>query len=221
MRAYFIFVVYIIFGNTCLSAQGCSDFYYFRKDTEVVFLHYDAKGNVSGKDIGNTRNINKGENMALSEYPTITYNADSKTKAEFSQQVFCINNNLKINFPVSDIPGFTISLSYPSEMKIGQEIGKDVRKSFKMRVGDKETDILFSITNRKVIGQETVKTSAGEFKSEKIQYNLNFEYNIAGISIPLQKKIWEWFSPGYGIVKTEFYTKDGILEKASVLSSVN
>lgn len=221
MRIFLGLILLIVLGETDCPGQSCSDFYYFKKDKAVAFIQYDSEGNILGKNIGIIKNVSVGNGMALSDYPILNYDADGYIRDELTTRVLCMKNNLKINFSIPDLPGTETYLSYPSDMKTGQKLDKDINRYFEIIVEDRKTGVFFSITDRKVIGQEIVKTSAGEFKSEKIQYNLNVKYDVAGTLIPSNKKIIEWFSPGNGIVKKEFYTMDGVLEGSSILAKFN
>ncbi|MBK1896271.1 TapB family protein [Chryseobacterium paridis] len=221
MRTFLILLMLIMNGGENFFAQNCSDFYYFRKNTRVTFVQYDSGGNRVGKETGTLDNISIGKDMAMSDNAFILQSTKSKIADEFPSRILCINNNLKINYYISDLPGLDIYLSYPSNMKVGQNLGEDIRKSFNIGINDRKTLIHFNITSRKVIGQEIVKTSVGEFKSDKIQYDLSIEYNIDNILIPSTIRVVEWFSQNYGVVKKEFYTKDGILKTSSVLFSMD
>lgn len=220
MKIFGGYILFIMLGNTYFSAQNCSDFYYFRKDGVVTFIQYDSKGNILGKNIEIIKNISLGKGIALSDNSIVNYNPEGNVKEELPNRTLCIRNNLKINVSISTLPGIETYLSYPSDMKIGQKLGEDINKSFEISVSERKIEIFYSIIDRKVIGHEIIKTSTGDYKTEKIQYILNVKYNIAGISIPLNKKIIEWFTPGYGIVKKESYSKGGVLEEYAVLSSI-
>ena len=66
--------------------------------------------------------------------------------------------------------------------------------------------------NRKVTGKESVTTPAGTWDAWKISYDGQFRAKIGPIGIPVNFKAIEWYVPGFGIVKTETYSKNGKLE---------
>ena len=68
--------------------------------------------------------------------------------------------------------------------------------------------------NRKVEGNETVSTPAGDFECYVITYDT--EYKM-GIKMTMSSKLW--LSEGYGMVKQENYNKKGALIGSSVLTS--
>ncbi len=54
----------------------------------------------------------------------------------------------------------------------------------------------------------------------KISYNGLFRMQMSGIGIPMNMVVTEWFVPGFGIVKTESYNKNGKLMGSSMLTSI-
>jgi len=104
-------------------------------------------------------------------------------------------------------------IEYPSSLSADQSL-KDV--NFKMEMYNKGTlfvTITFDEVNRKVINKESITTPAGTWDCWKITYDMKFKASTAplNIGIPFNMLVTEWFCPGFGIVKSETYTKNGKL----------
>lgn len=67
---------------------------------------------------------------------------------------------------------------------------------------------------------EKITTPAGSWDAYKITYNGLFRMQMAGIGIPMNMQVTEWFVPGFGVVKTETYSKNGKLMGSSLLTSL-
>ena len=59
------------------------------------------------------------------------------------------------------------------------------------------------MTNRSVQAKEKVTSPAGNWDAFKITYHSKIKMKIAGIGIPVNTEVTEWYVPDFGIVKTE------------------
>lgn len=73
----------------------------------------------------------------------------------------------------------------------------------------------FMVTNRKVIGKESVTTPAGTFECYKISYDI-----ATKMMINMKTKATEWYARGTGLIKSETYSTDGKLMGSNVLTSI-
>lgn len=205
-------------------AQECSSYYYFKKDAEVTFITYNGKNEKIGRDVARITDVASESGASTSLYKVTKYDKNDRFKEESAANISCDGNQLKIGF---QIPGEVASksgeafYSYPSNMKVGQELEGNLDFSVNSTVKGKKTNISFNVKNRHVIATEKVKTPFGTFDSYKIQYDLHVRFKVMGIPIPMNLKVNEWFSPGLGVVKTESYNKDGKLEEYSVLTTIS
>lgn len=78
----------------------------------------------------------------------------------------------------------------------------------------------FKVTNRKVVGNETVTSPAGSWDCFKITYDADFSTKVMGMSMPMRMQATEWFAPGFGVVKTESYGKNGKLAGSTLITGV-
>lgn len=93
-------------------------------------------------------------------------------------------------------------LEYPANMKEGDML-KDgqFNMDFKMQNG-MGGNVSVSITNRKVLGRESVTTTAGTWDCFKISYKSRIVMKLV-VGIPINVETTEWYAPGIGVVKTE------------------
>ena len=75
-----------------------------------------------------------------------------------------------------------------------------------------------SITNRKIVGKESVTTPAGTFECDKITSDLTVETKMA-IGFTLSFSTVEWLAPKVAVVKSESYKK-GKLQGYSLLAKI-
>lgn len=207
-----------------LSAQNCRKAYYFTKGKKITFLKYDKNGKAAGKEIGTVIDVSEEGGRLNSKYNVIKYEANGKIKEDGSADVVCDHGSLKIGFQIPALEGqksSDASFDYPAGMKPGQTLESKMEMNIKGKTNGKKMDVSFKVENRKVIGDEQVKTPIGSFSAIKIQYDMDIKFKVIGIAIPMKLKIYEWYSPGVGLIKSESYNKDGNLEETSVLSSIN
>ena len=92
---------------------------------------------------------------------------------------------------------------YPLDFTIGEML-KDAH--LKMNVSMNNMNLpgtTIDITNRKIVGKETITTPAGSFECIKISSTIKFK-NIIGYEM----QSIEWISRGNGVVRTESYRGD-------------
>ncbi len=222
----------LLFSNAF--SQNCSGYYYL-SNSSVVMTTYDKKGDESGKVTYTISNINKSGNDITANFTSEMVNEKGKSLSKGSGKYKCNGGNLFIDAKASmpqeqmgaykdmDIKADEVFIEYPSNLSGGQSL-KDA--NFKMDVinkGSAFSTLTMDQTNRKVEGKETVTSPAGTWECWKISYDGRFRATVggpAGIGIPFNFKSTEWFAPGFGIVKTETYNKNGKLIGSTLITSV-
>src|SRR5262249_14156997 len=93
-------------------------------------------------------------------------------------------------------------IQYPMAMNVGDPLNDaSFAADFASSSGLKG-NISINITNRRVVGKESVTTPAGTWDCLKITYHSKMIFKI-GIGIPMSADVTEWYAPGFGVVKTE------------------
>jgi len=215
-----------------ISAQNCNGFYFFTDNAEVVMTVYDKKGSEGGKLTYKISGVSKSGNNATAGFTSEFVDEKGKSLSKGAGKLKCTGGALYVDAKVSvpqgsmaaykdmEVKGEESFVEYPSSMSAGQTL-KDV--NFSMEVHNKGS--LFStITliqdNRNVIGKETVTSPAGTWECWKISYDSQFKATMMGIGIPINMKTTEWFAPGFGVVKSESFSKNGKLLGSTLITSV-
>lgn len=226
------FVLSCLFSNAF--SQNCSGYYYLT-NSSVVMTTYDRKGSENGKVTYTISDINKAGDGITASFSSEMVDEKGKTLSKGAGKYKCNNGNMFIDARTSmpqeqmsaykdmDITADEVFIEYPSNLSGGQSL-KDA--NFKMNVSNKGnafSTLTMDQTNRKVEGKETVTSPAGTWECWKISSDGRFRATVggpAGIGIPFNFKLTEWFAPGFGIVKTETYNKNGKLIGSTLITAV-
>jgi hypothetical protein len=93
-------------------------------------------------------------------------------------------------------------IEYPNDMKPGDAL-KDATMNLDVDANGMKQNVTMVVNNRKVVGKESVTTTAGTWECFKIAYKSRITVKTMGIGIPINIEGFEWYAPGFGIVKTE------------------
>lgn len=233
MKLFVAFIcTFLLFSFT--HAQNCSGYYYLANGA-VEMTTYDKKAKESGKIIYTISNVNQTGNTTSASFASEMKDEKGKSLSKGSGKYKCSNGILFIDARVAmpqeqmgaykdmDVKANDAFIEYPGSFSNGQSLN-DV--NFKMDIINKGA--VFSVvtleqSNRKVEGKESITTPAGTWECWKITYDGRFKATIggpSGIGIPVNFKSTEWLAPGFGIVKTETYNKNGKLVGSTLITSV-
>ncbi len=196
---------------TCTSyAQSCTLFHQMKQGSKTEMSHYNKKGKLASKTTSEVLEVLPLENG---------YEADIRTKAidDEGEEIFngdvkmsCANNVISVSmqhilgpdqlksFQDMEVKIDETNILYPFDINPASTL-KD--GNFKAEVYSGELKIVtltFEITDRKVIGSESITTPAGTFDCLKITYNSKFKALFT-----FSSEVTEWWSPKYGLVKSE------------------
>jgi hypothetical protein len=217
-----------------LNAQECKGFYYLGAG-KVEMTMYDKKGKESGKGVYTISNVKKSGGTTTADFTSEISDEKGKSLSKGSGKYKCSGGILYIDAKVAmpqdqmsmykdmDIKAPEVFIEYPSTLSSGLAL-KDA--NFKMEVYNKGalySTTTFDQVNRKVEGKETIITPAGTFECWKITYDGKFKATMApmNIGIPFNFKGTEWFAPGFGIVKTETYNKNGKILGSTLITKTS
>lgn len=219
----FLPLLFLIFFSERSFSQDCKSSYYFQADKMITFIKYDKDGKNTGKEISTVSDVVTAGSAISSKFHTKKYEADGKLKEEGVANINCDNGFLKIGFQLpgsEDIESVDTYFTYPASMKSGQELQAKAAVRIKTKANGKNVDLYMKVENRKVVGSEKVNTPSGNYDAVKIQFDMTTRFKVKGIGLPKTLKVYEWYSPGVGLVKSEFYNKEGQLQESAVLDSV-
>lgn len=214
-------------------AQDCKGFYYLNNG-EVQMTVYDKKGSENGKLTYTISGAASNSGTTTAGFTSEMVNEKGKSISKASGTYKCSGGIMYLDARVAmpqeqlsaykdmEVKADEIFIEYPASMSAGQTL-KDA--NFKMEVfnkGNLFATATFDQVNRKVVAKETITTPAGTWECWKITYDAKFRSAVApmNIGIPLNLQGTEWFAPGFGIVKTETFNKNGKLMGSTMITSV-
>jgi hypothetical protein len=211
-------------------AQSCDQFINSTNGKKLVYSNLDAKGNEQGKAI--YLSVKKDASTVAVHSDVMDKNGKPTGSGDFD--ITCnggsINIDMRSFVPQNSNKAFNNMemqvdakyIAYPLDLSAGEKLPDGSVIIIMNRNGSKFGEIHMDITNRNVEQKETITTAAGNFDCFKISYDALVENKIMGISIPINMKTTEWFSPNLGrSVKSETYNKNGKLMATTVLESIN
>ena len=92
-------------------------------------------------------------------------------------------------------------ITYPAAMRVGQHFdNQDVK--MEMSFGGKTMETTIRISDRQVVGKESITTPAGTWECLKITYKVG--NMAAGMTTPARTmETTEWFVPNFAIIQTK------------------
>ena len=211
-----------------ITAQDC-DFLILNEGVTLEYTQFDKKGKKTSKSTHQTENTTNQDGKVTAQIKmTTTGKKDETFSSEY--KVSCTSGIIAIDmvrfFDNNQISsyngdGFTVEmqgdiLEFPNDMKTGTNLN-DGSITVKVFNNDlKVVTVTMDITNRKILGNETITTSAGTFECAKVSYD--FESKIGFIKV--KGSGVEWHSEDKAIVKSESYNKKGKLTGSQELTKI-
>lgn len=233
MKIIFTFII-AVFSLNQLFAQ-CNSYFSFRNGAKYEMESYNSKDKKTGKITNHVKNLSEGNNQfeALIESKTFDHKDKEQTTGEYT--ITCkegiVSMDLKKLIPQESLQAYKDmdiqisgeNLQIPSLLKVGDRLKDGFIKG---EVKEKNSTSIFStfefnITDRKVDGKESITTPAGTFDCFKISYNMQMNTRMMGVNIPTNMKGVEYITEKAGVVKSEFYNKNGKLGGYSILSKID
>lgn len=210
-----------------IAQNNCSKYYPMSEGSSFEYTNYNKKGKLDGV-------TNYTVSSVSSEGSATKATLDLKMSDKKGKELFtsnysftCDNNLVKIDykslFPSQmmkqysemdiemDISGTDIEL--PNDLIVGKEL-TDANVSITMNMSGIKMNISVDQTNRKVISEENVTTSAGTFECMVITETTKSK--TMGATVELNSKLW--LAEGVGMIKQETYKKNGDLMSKTELT---
>jgi hypothetical protein len=226
-----LFAIMLLFSAAALRAQDCKNYYYMLNNAEVQMTMYDKNGAVSGVQTWKVSDVtNDGSRVKSTIASTFTDKKGAevaKGKGTYQCDGGKLMADMRMSLPQAENKGMpemeaklTDSyLEYPTSLAEGMQL-PDGSFTMEASTSGLPSSTQFDIRNRRVTGKETVTSAAGSWEAYKISYDATMRVKMAGIGIPMNLKVNEWFVPGFGVVKSETYTKNGRLAGSSMLTGL-
>ena len=216
-----------LFSAFSAFSQDCG-FYPVRKGSVCAYQSLDGKGKITGSSRVTLLDVKQAGN-------TVVYNVraefrDDKEKAlpvrEYAMK--CENGQFSVDMQSmvdpKSLEGFKDmqlsftgnDISYPSALSAGQVLPDASITIAAASGGMSLMKMTVSITNRKVVGTESVTVPAGTFECFRITYDMETKFGFK-----MQNSATEWLNKGAGLVKTETLDKKGKLLGSRILTELS
>lgn len=216
--------LFSLFFSTVSWSQDCGEMDYLAKGNSWVLTQYNKGGKVTGHTdytILDERTVDGNKEWDIKtvikdkkdeELSSVTATAicdGEKILLDFSQIMQSSAAMESMEGMETEIEGDDIG--YPFDMEEGMEL-EDVSVSIKASSGGVQlVKVDTKITDRMVEAKETITTPAGEFETFKITQTSEVKMGF----ISSETSSIDWYAPGFGIVKSEYYNKRGKLTGSS------
>jgi len=218
--------MFAIAGNGIALAQDCG-YYSMSKGMVLGYQNFDAKGKLTGTTRSTCVDV-------IKEVASITYKvkseyADAKNENQSSHEftMRCEAGKFYVDMQnfvdPKSMEGFkdmelsvdSKDMEYPAGLSAGQTLPDASITISASSGGVKIMTMTINITNRKVIGTETVTVPAGTFECYKITYDVESK-----LMFKVSSQVNEFVNMGAGNVKTETFDKKGKLLGLTVLTEL-
>lgn len=230
MKKISIIAVFLTLTAHTLFAQDCKNYYYLLNNAEVDMTVYDGKGTAVATNIYKVTAVKKEGTGMASDFNTTVKDKDSKVISTGKGKFKCTGSDIMVDMQMSmpNIPQMqsmkmeagsgSSFLSYPSSLKTGQTL-PDGEFTMSGNANGMETSLQYRVSDRKVGATEKITTAGGSWECFKITYNVNLSLKMMAMNLPMEVTATEWFAPGFGVVKTEYY-RDSRLMGSSAITGV-
>ncbi|MCF6359854.1 MAG: DUF3108 domain-containing protein [Cyclobacteriaceae bacterium] len=224
MKKYLLIVV-VGFFNINSEAQ-CNQYFHVKKGTSWTLSNFNAKGKLQGKTIQKVSEYEESSNGFEAIFEITSVDKKGEQTLVGSSTLTCeggvIYFDMSDMFPkeqMESMKDFDMTMKgtnveLPAELKKGQEL-KDANIVMSVS-GPMTMNFKIDVTNRKVLGIETLNTPAGSFECFKISQDIYMK-----TIIKMEMRSIEWFSKDVGMVKSETYDKKNKLKSYTLLTTYN
>jgi hypothetical protein len=221
---FFIFLTFSLSG--IVTAQDCG-LYTMSKGMMFGYQNLDAKGKVTGTMKTSCVDVNKVGAAII--YKVKSEYADSKNSNQSTHEyeMRCEDGKFYIdmqnfvdpksmeNFKDMEVTVNSKDMIYPAGLSAGQSLPDASITISAASGGISLLNLLVNITNRQVIGTESVTVPAGIYQCYKITYDVETK-----MMIKINTTVTEYINMGVGNVKSETFDKKGKLLGTTVLTEL-
>ncbi|MEJ7826927.1 MAG: hypothetical protein WKF91_01990 [Segetibacter sp.] len=199
--------------STSSYCQNCLGYYLLQNNRTIDNTIYNKNGEVYGKQVYSVSGVSSAGNITTANIKLQMFDSKGKMMANSTNNIKCKGGVIMMNMKMmmaqeqqfadaANAKGESAFIEYPSAMKVGDNL-KNATFAMDMNRGGMQQHVSVKITNRKVEGKQKITTPAGSWDCFKISYKGKIVVNAMGMEIPLDLNGTEWFSAGFGIIKTK------------------
>lgn len=228
MRNLIYTLVLIICATAGVMAQ-CNEYYQFGEGNEWEFQTFNAKGKLTGKNHQKVTKFEKTSDGFVAAVKSTFYSDKEKETMSGDLEFRCEGGTMYIDmrnfisdeqlkaFGEQELAVDSENLEIPSNLSVGQTL-KDGSVKVTASGSGIPMAITVDITNRKVVGKESITTPAGTYECFKITSSVATVTQM-GIKMNVNISSIDWITSKLGVIKSESYNKNDKLMGYTVLSS--
>lgn len=227
MKTNLIFGI-LFLASVALNAQSCPNYYPLQKGNSWELTNYDKKDKVESVNLVTVNSVENNANGFISALTIVTNDAKGKESGTNQLVMKCEAGvfyfDMKNFIPAETMEGFkdmevsveANNMQYPASLSENATLPDASITMVVKNGGMTLMTFVINITNRKVLGKETITVPAGTFEAWKISYNVDSKTGFA----KTQSSVVEYLSMGSGMVKSETYSEKGVLMSYTLLTKL-
>jgi hypothetical protein len=205
------------------TAQDCG-FYNLSEGMVTAYQNQDAKGKITSTNRSTCLNVSKVGDATIYKMKSEFADAKNKNQSTKEYAMKCENGQFYIDmqslvdpksmeaFKGMEVGVDSKDIIYPAGLSVGQALPDASITISASTSGVSLLNLVMNITNRKVIGTESVTVPAGTFECFKISYDVETK-----MMFKVFATVTEYVNMGVGNVKTETFDKKGNLAGTTLL----
>lgn len=222
-------VFLIAFCSVDALAQ-CNEFYQFQNGSEWEMESYNEKGKLTGRQTQKVIEFVGNGNSFTAKIHSVIFDKKDKEVMQGDLDFKCDNGTMIVDmrnfineeqmkaFQNYEMKVESENLEIPAALSVGQTL-KDGSVTLTGVNTPLPMNMSVSITDRKVVGKESITTPAGTFECYKITSNSTINSKM-GIGMTFKFSTIEWLAPRVAVVRSESYKNDK-LQGYTVLTKRN
>ena len=207
-------------------AQNCGHYYNLEQGGRYELTTYDNRDRVTGRIVQEVGQVTTQNNKTTAQMHQQTFDKQNKVISQADFTVECQAGLVRFDMRAlfnpqagrtTAAPGAKVQvtgdlLELPANLQPGTPLKNGtMTATMSSQPGLPASTTVIAITNRKVEGNEPLKTTAGSFNCAKISQDMEVKMGIGPLAIPFAMRTVEWYAPGVGPVRSETYRKDKLL----------
>lgn len=223
-------VVIVLFISVISGISQCNEYYQLSNGSEWEMESYNAKGKLTGKQSQKVIDFTSGANSFSATVNSVVFDQKNKELMQGDLKFECKDGTMVVDmrnfineeqmkaFQSYEMQIESDNLEIPNNLTVGQTL-KDGTITITTANSPIPMTMSVKITNRKVVGKESITTPAGTFECYKITSKSTVNTKM-GIGMTFNYTTVEWLAPKVAVVKSESYRNDK-LQGHSLLTKRN
>lgn len=227
-----LFFLAIMAIGLSVAAQDCNLFIPLEQNKGLQYQNFNRRDRLESTQDIMIREVIHHDNKTEAVVSSKFYDSRDRFLHEGEYSVFCSGDKLVMDMSalfdqemMQTLEHVSVNmvgdgLTIPNTISVGDEL-PDAQLDMELTANNvKISDIKILTQNRKVEEMESITTPAGTFECYKVTYKNIIRTHTLGMTVSNNSKVIEYFAPGVGSVRTEFYDDRDRLQSYTVLSKI-